>query len=50
MVTPASVDRYNQVFQFLLLVRRTQLWAEAMADRRKKNNLGTISQVRHLVF
>lgn len=52
VVTPACLERYNQVFQFLLLVRRTQtalhqLWAEAMADRRnKKKNLGTIWQVR----
>jgi len=53
VVTPASLDRYNQVFQFLLYVRRTQaalhqLWGEAMAGSRgkKQGHLGAVWQVR----
>jgi len=62
VVTPAALEKYNTIFSFLLLVRRTQaalhkLWAEAMfksrgARRREdKDVLDTVAQTRqHMTF
>jgi len=40
VVTPAALEKYNDIFSFLLLVRRTQsslhkLWADSMFDSRR---------------
>ena len=64
VVTPTALEKYNLIFCFLLLVRRTQaalhqLWAEAMFKRsvsrrqgdKTRDELDTVAQTRqHMTF
>ena len=64
VVTPAALEKYNSIFTFLLLTRRTQaalhkLWAEAMfksrmarrKEKKTKDVLDNVAQTRqHMTF